>query len=87
MEAEEPVRERHILFMCLYDQICSDLSVYNDFFPTIRFLHESAALSTWMGGARQMIDRWRQLTDSDSAQKVDAEDGRDQFLQFVVSSK
>lgn len=53
-------------------------------FPPInRFLRDSAVLADWMGGARKMIDRWSQLSDSE---EMDVEQRREHYLQLVVSS-
>lgn len=40
-------------------------------------------LSDWVGGAREMIDRWSQLSVS-ADEETDVERRRDTYLQFVV---
>ncbi|KAI3367261.1 hypothetical protein L3Q82_008148 [Scortum barcoo] len=49
----------------------------------IRFLRDSAALSDWMFGARELMDKWSRLSD----QEEDAEQRRDDFFQFVALTK
>lgn len=47
-----------------------------------RFQRDFAVLADWMGGAREMIDRWSQLPTSE---EVDADQRREHYLQLVVS--
>lgn len=51
-----------------------------------RFLRDSAVLSDWVGGAREMIDRWSQLSVS-ADEGTDVERRRDTYLQFVALTK
>ncbi|XP_042356665.1 nesprin-2-like [Plectropomus leopardus] len=51
-----------------------------------RFLRDSAVLAVWMGGARELMDRCRQLSVS-AEEETDVEQRRDLYLQFVVLTK
>ncbi|XP_028994248.1 nesprin-2-like isoform X3 [Betta splendens] len=51
-----------------------------------RFLHDSAVLAEWMGGARELIDSWRCLSVSGS-EEMDLEQRRDCYFQFVALTK
>lgn len=54
------------------------------YFPPInRFLSDVAVLADWMGGAREMIDRWSQPS---ASEEMDADQKREHYLQFVVST-
>lgn len=47
-----------------------------------RFLRDISILNAWMGGAREMIDRWSKAPESEG---VDV-DQRREYLQVVVST-
>lgn len=55
------------------------------YFPPInRFLRDSAVLTDWMDGARELMDKWSQLSVS-AKDEMAVEQRRDHYLQFVVS--
>lgn len=53
---------------------------------TRRFLRDSAVLAGWMGGAKEMIDRWRHLSVS-VEEEVDVEQSRDDYVQCLTLIK
>ncbi|XP_034530155.1 nesprin-2-like [Notolabrus celidotus] len=51
-----------------------------------RFLRDSSAFADWMGGARELIDRWSQHTLSNS-EEMNVEQRRDHYLQLMALTK
>ncbi|XP_041668046.1 nesprin-2-like isoform X2 [Cheilinus undulatus] len=51
-----------------------------------RFLRDSTALADWMSRARELIDKWSQLSVS-ASEEMDVEQRQDHYLQFVALTK
>lgn len=79
MDAEKQVRKIQNVSRAQFTR-CHQYFTGNKTPPTNRFVRDISTLAAWMDEAREMIDRWSQLSEAGVDQR------RHDYLQAVVST-